>query len=234
MWTEHACNGPSTCERVLYVWTGPPTDIGFSTCEWDHSPRQCHKTRNSYKHFHMPCHTSQGLIIYHAMTARPYIIPIPYAIPLQAIPYNMPCSPSDILYHAISRYHTHAMSARPYPIPCQTSPGHTIYHAMPTRPYQVPCHTSPGHTICHAMPDRRYHIPCHISLGHIIWHAIPGRPYPIQCHAHKAIPYSVPYLARASDIPCHVRQTIPCHTPPDNNIHHALPARPHHISCHAR
>ena len=28
MWTEHACNGPYTCERVLYVWIGPPTDIG--------------------------------------------------------------------------------------------------------------------------------------------------------------------------------------------------------------
>ena len=44
MWTEHACNSPSTCERVWYAWTGPPTDIGISTCERDHSPRQCHKT----------------------------------------------------------------------------------------------------------------------------------------------------------------------------------------------
>ena len=31
IWTEHACNGHCTCERVLYVLTGPQTDIGFST-----------------------------------------------------------------------------------------------------------------------------------------------------------------------------------------------------------
>ena len=45
--SEHACNGVSTCERVLYVWS--PNDIGFSIGERDHSPRQCHKTWNSHK-----------------------------------------------------------------------------------------------------------------------------------------------------------------------------------------
>ena len=77
------------------MWTGPPTDIGFSTCEWDHSPRQCHKTWNSHKHFHIPCHTSPGLIIYYAMSARPD--------------------------HAIY----HVMPARRYHILCHISPGHT-------------------------------------------------------------------------------------------------------------
>ena len=103
MWTEHACNGPSTCERVLYVWTGPPTDIRFSTCERDHWPRQCHKTWNSHKHFHIPGHTSPGLIIYHAMPARPYNIS--YYTSLLAIYHAMRARPYHISCHALQAIH---------------------------------------------------------------------------------------------------------------------------------
>ena len=216
MWTEHACNCPSTCKRVLYVWTGHPTDISFSTCERDHSPRQCHKTWNSHEHFHIRCHTSPGLIIYHAMPVRPYNIP----------------------FHTSPGHHTlnHAMPAKGYHIPCHISPGHTICHAMPGRPYLILCLTSLGHTIYHAMFTRPYHIHCAIPRqairyimscpkGHAIYHAIP----------HQTIKYTMPYLARPIHISCDAHKAItyimPC--PPDHTIYHAMPTRPYHIPCHA-
>ena len=77
MWTEHACKSPSTCEGVLYVCTEPPTEIGFSTCERDHSPRQCHK------------HGSH-------ISISTYI-----AFPRQALSYTMRCPPGHTIYHAI-------------------------------------------------------------------------------------------------------------------------------------
>ena len=123
------------------------------------------------------------------------------------------------------------------------------YPALPARWYHKPCKISLGHIICHAKHGRSYSIPCQISpdqtTPYHIYHAMP---------TSKAIPYTVPYLARPYNILCHAQQTIPCQTPPDNNIYHtippqtntytircppghtiyhAMPARPHHI-WHAR
>ena len=128
VWTEHACKRPSTCERVRYVWTGPPTDISHSRCERDDSPWQCLKACNTMslyipRHLARPIHTYTmrcllGHTIYHVKPARPYHIP---GHGRKAIPYIMPCLP-----------------------------GHTIHHFLPTRPLHISC--PPGNSIYCAEP----------------------------------------------------------------------------------
>ena len=207
MWTQHACNGPST---VHVKWTGPPADICFSTCERDHSPRQCQKTWKAFPHimpyltrsYHIPCHVHQ--VIQYTM---PHLQAIPYTMSSLARRYHIPC--------LISPGHTicHAMPCRPYHIPYQTSPGHTIYHAMPTRSYHIPWHTSPGHTIYYVMPDRPYHITWHTPLDNNIYHATPRQ---TNTYTTRFPPgYTMPY-------------------PLDDIMHHAMHYIPYHIPCHAR
>ena len=163
-WTEHACKRPSTCERVRYMWTGLPTDIGHSTCERDYSPWQCLKACNT-----MP---------FYINLAMPYHIPCDVR---QAIPYTMWCQPGHIIYHAMTArpYHTiyHAVLTRPY---------HTPFHACQTIPYTMPCRQAILHTI-HCLPGhshipiaRPYHIPCDARQA-ILYHAMPARPYYIAC-----------------------------------------------------
>ena len=190
-WTRavHVCNCPSTCKRVLYVWTGPPTDIGFSICERDHSLSQCHKTWNSHKHFNIPCHTSPGLIIYHAMSARPYTIPchtslshiichvMPdrrYHLPCHIAPgHTTPCPAGHIIYHAIP------CQALPYTMPCPQ--GHTIYRAIPRQTIQYTISCLKGHTIiqCYTPPDNN------------IYHAIPCQANTYTMRCPPAIPYTI-------------------------------------------
>ena len=92
-------------ECVLYIWTGHSTDIGHSMCEQDYSLWQCLKACNTMP-FHIPWHTSPGHTRYHAMSARPYLIPCDTR---QAIAYTMPWPPDHTIYHSLP--------AKPYHIP---------------------------------------------------------------------------------------------------------------------
>ena len=209
VWTEHACKRPPTCERVRYVWIGPPTNIGHSTSERDYSPWQCLKALNTMP-FHIPWHTSPGHTIAHTMW----------------------CPPGHSIYHALAAkpynisYIMHAHQAIPYTIHC--SPGHTIHQAMPARPYHIQyqaqyltCQTI---TIYNAMTARPYHIPCN-ALQAILNHAMPARPYHIDARP-----------TRHTIIPCDARQAVlyTMRGPPGHTKRHAMPARPYHIPQHAR
>ena len=168
--TEHACKRPSTCERVRYVWTGPPTDIGHSRCERDDSPWQCLKVCNTmYLHTMTP--RKANPYIYHAMSA--------------VIPYTMWSPPGHIIYQV--------MAARPYRISCRAyraipftiscPPGHSIYHARQAISYTVqsplPCTLGHNHIPCDARKAVPYTMRCP-----------PGQTIP--CDARKAIPYRMP------------------------------------------
>ena len=202
MWTEHACKlskKPSTCERVRYVWTGPPIDIGHSTCERDYSPWQCLKACNTLP-FHIPWHTSPGQIIYHAMSTWPYRKPCDAR---QAIEYTMPWPPGHTIYHTEPSRPYHPLSiarqAIPYTMSCP--PGHTIYYAKPMQ-----CLS--GH-LHHAMPARPdYTMRC--PQGHTVSHARLNRPY-------------------QNTMRCPPGHTIYQRGPQCHTVHYAMPARPYHI-----
>ena len=128
-------NESCTCEQDLQLTSTSP-HVNGTICE--------PKAINSHKHLHIPCHTSPGLIIYHAMPARPYYIPCHAH---QAIEYTMLFPPGHTTYHAKparpEHITCHAHQAIPCTMPCTPGyticqPGHTIYHAMSTSPYHMP------------------------------------------------------------------------------------------------
>ena len=135
MWTEHVCNDSSSCERILYVWTGPPTDIAFFTSVIDikHEIHISITTHHAIlaRLYHIPRHALQTIQYTMPYFSRPYHIPchdrpaISYAMPYLARSYHIPCHARQAISYTMPNL------ARPYPIPCQTSPGHTIYHAIP-------------------------------------------------------------------------------------------------------
>ena len=159
--------------------------------------------------FLIPCKTSLGHTIYHAMPTRPYHITSPYlARPLR---YTMSCPTDHASYHAMP-----------------TRPHHMSWHNRQTIPYTMPC--LPGHTIymssCQATPyaipylARQYPLPCHARKD--IPYTMPGPPSNNIYHAmHK---------------PCHVRKAISYNMPcfPGLTIYHARPSKPYHIPCHTR
>ena len=113
--------------------------------------------------YHIRCHISPGHTILYVMVDRPYhVIPyqtITFTTPYLVRPIHIPCD---------------ALQAIPFTMPCQ--PDHTIYHAIPARPYHIPCHARQAiPKICH--PARSHHtsIPSHTSPGNTIYHAKPAR-----------------------------------------------------------
>ena len=160
MWSEHACNGHFTCEWVLYLWTGLPTDIGFSTCEWDQSPKQW---------FHI------SICTYHA-------------IPRQDLSYTMPCLPGHTIYHAITHQaipytmscppaisYTMQYLARPYHMPCQARQAISYTMQNIARPYHIPCHAHKAIPYTVALPRQAI----------TIYYVMPDRP----CHARQITSY---------------------------------------------
>ena len=201
-----------TCEEDLQLTSTSP-------CEWDHSPRQCHKTHiiisthltrpyqaMSTRPYNIPCYTSPGHTIYHAMLGRQY------HIPCQTSPgHTMPCPQGHTIYRAIPH------QAIRYTMSCLT--GRTIYHAIShrpitytipqfARPIHIPCGAQQAmpcpldHTIYNAIPARPYHVH-YIPPGHAIYHPIPRQviPYTMPCppvdmaqNLHLFPPLSICYL----------------------------------------
>ena len=243
MSTEHSCNGPSTCEWVLYVWMGlqltsASPHVNGAIAQGNAIKHEIHISISTYHAIHrqalsytMPCPsdhtiyhtTSPGHTIYHARYGMGIIYPNSMSsppgdtMPYLVRPYHMPCLAGHII--------DHAMPTRPYHIPCHTSPGHMIYYVMPARPYHIPRHTPPDNNIYHATPCQANTYTMRCPPGHTIYHAMPTRLYHTPCHTSPGhtIYYVMPNRA----------YHIPWHTPPDNNMYHATPcqANTHTMRC---
>ena len=154
MWTEHAWNGPSTCEQDLQLTSASP-HVNRTIAQGHAIKHEIHISISTYHtiphqtlSYTMPC--LPGHTIYHA-------------IHLQAIPYTMPCHARQ----AIS--YTMAYLTRSCHMPCHAQQAISYTKPNITRPYHIPC--LQGHTIYRVIPRQaiRYTLSC--STGH-------SMPYP--------------------------------------------------------